>query len=66
MSSQKYTYSSHLGMTCQPSPHAKHGQVLAFNVSTPSRTGRRAGPRIGLHTSHRIAFATLQGSESLV
>jgi hypothetical protein len=27
----------YLGMTCQPPPHAKHGQVLTFNVPTPSR-----------------------------
>ena len=53
-----------LGVACQPPPHAKHGPVLTFTVSTPHPAA--TGPASAFTRPHRIAFATLPGSESVV
>jgi hypothetical protein len=59
--SQRYLCSSQLGMTCQPPPHAKHGLVLTFTLSTPhpaQPAPRTFSSPIASHS------ATLSGSES--
>ena len=42
----------HLGMTCQPPPHAKHGQVLTLTDSTPHPAA--TGPASA--SSHSLRF----------
>jgi hypothetical protein len=50
-------------MTCQPPPHAKHGPVLTFTVSTPHPAA--TGLASASTRPYRIAFATPSGSESV-